>query len=177
MIRNLDGTPYRLSGDLRQFDSSAPEHELFNIWDQEAIRIGGSPIYYYEVFISQENIDPLYNEDRNKVWSQYPVELYANYEPVPSMNMLGSMGIDSPNEMVFELNMKAVLEAIGHPPKIGSRIFTPHLREHWELIQVNTGEYKMWTVLRYEFICKKFQESSTTGEGRVTQNAPVYKII
>jgi len=176
VIRNADGTPYKL-GELRSFDPTSPDNELLNEWDAEIIKINGSPLYYYEVFISPAVIDKDYHEARGKVWSQHPTELFGMYEPIASLNDLGSFGIDSPDEIVFELNYKAVLDALGHPPVIGSRIFTPHLREHWELVQNSTGDYKNWNVLRLQMTCKRFQESLTTGEGRVTQTTPKIKII
>lgn len=177
MIRNNDGSPYKVTGVMQQFDPSSPDNCLFDIWDQEAIQRGGSPVYYYEVFITQQSIDPLYQESRAKVWSQHPIELFCFYEPIPSTNNLGMFGIDSPDEMVFEFNYAAVLQTLGKPPQIGSRIFSPHLREHWEIIQCNTGEYKGWNVIRIQMICKRFQESLTTGEGKVTQSVPKYKIV
>lgn len=177
MIRNNDGTPYQVTGCAQQFDQSSPDYKLFNIWDQEAIQRGGSPVEYYEVFITQQSIDPLYQESRAKVWSQYPVELFCFYEPIPCTNNLGMFGIDSPDEMIFEFNYAYVLQKLGKPPQIGSRIFSPHLRENWEIIQCNTGEYKGWNVLRIQMICKRFQESLTTNEGKVTQSIPKYKVV
>ncbi len=177
MIRNDDGTPYRVVGNIQQFDPESPDKNLFNLWDQEAIKQGGSPVYYYQVFITQQAIDPLYQESRAKVWSQHPIELFCFYEPISSTNNLGMFGIDSPDEIVFEFNYAAVLEALGKLPQIGSRIFTPHLRENWEVIQCNPGEYKGWNVLRLQMICRRFQESLTTGEGKVTQSVPKYKIV
>src|SRR6185437_3750736 len=173
MIRDQDGTPYRVTSSVNQFDPSHPDYYLFNAWDQEAIERGGSPVFYYEVFISRSSIDPVYNESRSKVWSQHPIQLFCFYEPAPSMNELGLFGIDAPMEMVFEFNYQDVLRRLGNKePKIGSRLFSPHLREHWEIIQCNTGEYKGWNVIRIQMICRKFQESLTTGEGRVTQSVP-----
>jgi hypothetical protein len=176
MLRNQDGTPYSLAGSIQQFNPDAPEHDLFNLWDQEALQRGGSPLYYYEVLIQPQTIDPLYLEDRGKIFSNNPVQLWCSYEPIPSQNELTRFGFDSPDEMKFEVNYRAILKAIGHPPKVGSRLFTPHLRENWEIIQRNTGEFKMWGALRLELICKRFQESITTGEGKVTQKQPDSKI-
>jgi hypothetical protein len=170
VIRNSDGTPFQVTGSRSLFDPTNPDYELFNLWDQEAIEIGGSPIYYYEVFISQQAIDELYGESRSKVWSQYPVELIGMYEPIPSGNVLGGFGIDSPNdEIMIDFNYKYLLNKLGKLPKIGSRIFTPHLRENWQIIQFSTGEYRAWNILRLQMLCRKFQESLTTGEGKVTQ--------
>jgi hypothetical protein len=181
MLCNKDGTPYKPSGSISQFNNNSAQLELFNRWDQESIKRGGSPLYYYEVFISSEMIDSLYRESRDKVWSQFPIELYGFYEPVQTTSNLGGYGLDSPDEVIFELNVSDVLNRLGNGkiPKPGSRIFTPHLRENWELIQVNTGEYKMYGILRYQFICKRWTESLTTGEGRVSQSVPPgkYKIL
>lgn len=176
MLRNQDGTPYSLSGSIHQYNPEAPEHELFNDWDQESLQRGGSPLYYYEVMIQPQTIDPLYLEDRGKLFSNHPLILWCNYEPIPSQNEMTRFGIDAPDEMKFEVNYRAALKTIGHPPKIGSRVFTPHLKENWEIIQRNLGEFKMWGTLRLELICRRFQESLTTGDGKVTEKQPNSKI-
>jgi len=179
MIKNADGTPYKVGGSIEQYDQEDPQHELFNLWDQEAIRQGGTPILYYEVIISPQVIDQQYLEARGKLFSQFPVSLYGVYDPKNSQNLLNAFGIDAPDELEIEFNYRDVLQKIGHPPKIGSRIFTPHLRENWEIIQRNLGEFKMWGALRITLIVRRFQESTTTGEGKVTQKNPLpkYKII
>lgn len=172
-----DGKPYQVAGSLQQYESENSALDLFNLWDEELIKISGSPIFYHEIFIQQGTVDPMYWEDRGKIFSNFPIQLYALYEPISSTNTQGMFGIDAPDEIVFDLNYCAVLKAIGHPPKIGSRIFTPHLRENWEIVQRNIGEFKMWGTMRLQLLCQRFQESSTTGEGKVTQKQSDYKII
>lgn len=177
VIYKPDGAPYKSSGSLQQFDPENPEHDLFNLWDQEVIEIGGSPLYYYEVFINFNNIDELYLEARDKVWSQFPICLYGWYDPKVTENYQNMFGLDSPmKEMLFEFNYKNVLKTLGHPPKIGSRIYSPHKRENWVIIQSTTEVYKLWGELRLHIICERFQESLTTGEGRVTQKEPDFKL-
>jgi hypothetical protein len=173
-ICNPDGTPYQLGGSLQQFDPDNPDLDLFNLWDEEAIKIGGSPIFYYEVFIQVQNtFDPFYVEDRGKIYSNNPRQLYCSYEPVTPPTYMTQFGPDGYTpDMKFEFNYKAVLKAIGHPPKIGARLFTPHKRENWKIVERQTGEYKMWGELRLTLICERFIESRTTGEGRVTQKQP-----
>jgi len=177
MICKPDGTPYTTLGSRQQFDDSAPEHALFNQWDQEAIRMGGTPIYYYEMFISSNTIDPMYLEARGKLFSNNPVELWGLYEPIPAQNAQTAFGIDAPDEMTFEFNYRATLDAIGYPPKIGSRLFTPFLKENWVIIQRALGEFKMWGVVRLNLICQRYQESTTTGEGKIPQKDVDYKIV
>ena len=169
MIRNCDGTPYTLSGSLNTFDPTNPEHFLLNSFDAEIVEIAGTPILYYEVFIQRQTIDPLYREDRGKLFSNNPITLNGFYEPITSQNFMNQFGIDAPDEIQFQFNYRAVLKAIGHPPKIGSRLYTPHKGENWVITQRNVGDFFLWGELRLILITQRFQESVTTGEGRVTQ--------
>ena len=175
-IFNKDGTPYSLSGSTQQFDPNNPMFDLFNLWDQESIQRGGSPLFYYEVIIRPDMIDPIYLEARNKLFSNNPIQLWCTYEPMSSQYVLNQFGIDAPDEVTFELNYRSVLRNLGHPPKIGSRIFTPHLQENWVVVQRNLSEFKMWGVLRIELLCQRFQEDVVTGDGKVTQKQPDLKI-
>ena len=175
-ILNADGSKFELTGSLQQFDPDNPEHDVFNLWDQEIIEIGGSPLFYYEIFINVNNIDHLYAEARDKIWSQHPIKVQAYYEPIHSQNYMSSFGIDSPDEMMFEFNYRHVLGTIGHAPKIGARIFSPHKKENWVVIQRNVEVFKMWGEIRLQVMCERFQESLTTGEGKVTQRQPDFKV-
>lgn len=175
-IKNPNGSVYRTAGMIQHFDPDNPEHYLFNRWDQEAIKIGGSPLFYYEVIIPTGKIDTLYLECRAKLFANFPVELWGFYEPVPPQNYQNAFGLDAPDEMIFEMNYRDVLKRVGHPPKIGSRIYTPHKREDWVVIQRNPGEWQMWGEIRIQLLCQRFQESITTQEGTVTQMKPDFQI-
>ena len=177
MIRKQDGTPYCVTGSYQQFDPKDPQFTLYDSWDEEAIKRGGIPIFYYEVFIQSSTVDPIYLEDRGKIFSPTPVQLWGYYEPAASQNYVNQFGIDAPDEQIFELNYRSALKAIGHPPKIGSRLYTPHLQENWVIIQRNLAEFKQWGVLHIQLIAQKFQESVTTGEGKIPTPKQDFKII
>ena len=172
MIRNPDGSIYKSSGSLTQLDPCGPSHELFNRWDVETIRLGGSPLLYYELFIPSSSIDPIYLESRGKMWSQHPAQLYAIYDPIGSTFESGIFGVDGPVDMTFFANYRETLSILGHLPVIGSRIYTPHLRENWEITHRKLNDWHRWKVYRIEIYCKRFQETLTTGEGKVTQDDP-----
>jgi len=176
MLRNPDGSCFKASGSLQQFDPENPDHFLFNTWDQEAIQIGGSPIFYHEVYIQSGTVDQQYWEDRGKMFAPIGIQLWGFYEPVSAQNYQGAFGFDSPDEVNFEFNYRAVLKAVGHPPKIGSRLFTPHKREDWIIVTRKVGEFKMWGELRIVLGCQRFQEDVVTGEGKVTQKKTDFKI-
>jgi hypothetical protein len=176
-LRKPDGTEYVASGCRQQFNPDAPEHQLFNFWDEEAIEIGGSPLFYYEIFIPTAKIDRLYLECRAKLFNNFPVTLYCTYDPQPQTKTRGPFGWDSMQDYTFELNYKHTLKLLGHPPKIGSRLYTPHLGEDWVLVNTKTSEYKMWGNVRLQLICQRFQENLTTGEGKITSVRPEFRMV
>jgi hypothetical protein len=169
MIFNCDGTPYVLGGSIDQFDPNNSDIGLLNQYDQEITQISGSPVLYYEVMIQVGNrMDPLYREDRSKIWNPTPVKLYAFYTPVPTSNFVNMFGIDAPDEIQLEFNYLSVLKVLGHPPKIGSRIWTPQLGESWVVVQNGFNNYQLWNTFKIITTCQRFQESTTTNEGKVT---------
>lgn len=178
VIYRQDGTPYHVTGSIQQFDDRQPEHDLFHLWDEESLKMGGSPIEYYECMIQFNSLDELYLEDRGKIFSTHSVVLWANYEPIPSQNAQTAFGIDSPDEMVFEINFRAAMRDIGHLPKVGSKIYTPHLQENWVMIQRNLGEFKMWGVVRIEMLCQRWQDDRKEKQGMKGKPSQIdYKIL
>lgn len=167
MIKNQDGSAYKLS-ELKAFDPNNMEKDLFNSIDAEAIELNGTPVYYYEVFIDFNSIDQLYHEARSKVWSPIPVTLYSMYDPIPNHMYMNSFGADSPDELMFEFNYQAVLDALGKPPKIGSMIFTPHRNEYWVVKDRKLADWRNWHQIRLQLECGRFQNSLTTESGEST---------
>lgn len=177
-IYRPDGSVYSPKGSMQQFDPKGQSHDLFNRFNKEIIEIGGSPIFYFEMFVGKQNIDPIYVESRSKMWSQHPIELMAMYEPLSPQLAMTLFGPDAAsNTMVFYTNYQHFLDKVGHPPVVGSRIYTPQLKEHWEILDRRSGGYQNWGVVTLEIHCVRFQETSTQGEGRVTQPKQDYDII
>jgi hypothetical protein len=177
MIRNSDGTPYQVSGTLNIFNpANTEERSLLNQFDSEIIRINGTPLCYYEFLADASSINNLYFEARSALFDQNPITLYAYYDPITSQNYQDMFGIDSRNMMTFELNYDATVAAIGHLPVVGSRLYSPHRGENWVIIQKGAGDWKLWGQIRLLLECQQFQETSTRGEGKVTQPRDGYKI-
>lgn len=177
VIKREDGSDFT-TGQFQVFDPNSTKYDLFNSYDEELIRISGSPIFYYEIFIQFDTVDKLYLEDRNKIFSNFPIRLYGLYEPPEQVNNSTLFAIDNPDEsIVIEMNYKAVLRDLGHPPKVGSRIYTPHRGENWIVIDRKLTVFQQWGAMHVALTCKKFQETTTTGEGNVTQAKPDVSII
>lgn len=172
-LYNPNGTPYQLDSPFRMFDPCDPKNQLFSELDAEAIRIGGSPIDYFEVLIQPNTVDPLYLEDRGKLFSPCPVRLYAIYEPPDQVANSTLYGVDVPDsEAIFELNANATAAALGprgRQPKVGSLIYTQQFCEFWEIIDARQGEFRGWGALHYVLYCKKFQPNASDGTDRLLQ--------
>lgn len=175
---NPDGTPYKLAGTRQQYDPTNPDLELYDLWDQEAIEVGGSPIDYYQCMIQVQTVDELYREDRGKLYNPYPVRLWAYYEPPQQSQGSLMQGMDPiGEEVIFEMNKTATLKALGGQlPKFGSRIFTPHRGENWYVVDRKISEFRQYSTLHIQLICQKFPENITTGEGRVTAQRPDFPL-
>lgn len=181
-ITNSDGSPYQLSGTLNIFDPSfkANSDYLSSVISEE-IKIFGSPILYYEVLINPQNIDETYLEDRSKLYSSTPVELFAMYEPNSPNTMLSSFGIESGSmDTIFSLSYTDVLHRLGNKmPTIGSRIYTPHLRENWSVVSVQVDDFKLWGKYMIKILAAKWQASKTdnsmlqNASARTTTNYPI----
>jgi hypothetical protein len=163
MIYNSNGTPYEVSGCYQLFNDRNPDRRLLSSWDAESIRMGGSPLYYYEYFVDLNTIDPIYLESRNGLYSQTPVTLYCFYDNIPSQNYQNQFGIDSPDEMIFNLNYQDVLDRLGYVPKINSRLNSPFLNENWVIIERKLSNFEMWQATRLQLICGRFQPDTVSG--------------
>jgi hypothetical protein len=175
-LLNQNGTPYKLKGSMQQFDPAGKVHSLLDTYDEEWIKITGSPVEYYEILIQMQTVDPIYLEDRGRLYSPVPMQLWAVYEPPQQQSMSGIFGIDTPDEeIILEMNYRAVLRDLGHQPKIGSRVFTPHRGENWVIIDYRLDQFKLWGAIRLQLHCKKYQETSSASNGEVQQQ-PDFKI-
>ena len=175
-IYNKDGSVFQTKGAIKAYDPSNPAIDLLNSYNAEAIKMGGSPLYYYEVLIQMNTVDRLYIEDRGKLFATEPKIIYGLYEPLEQKNASGMFGIDGMGEVMFECNYASVIEIIGKLPIRGSRIYTPHLQENWIIVDVKLTQFNLWSAFHVNITCERFQESLTTMDGEVTKNKP-YEIV
>jgi len=96
--------------ELSLFDQDNPDISLFNLIDDEIIKLSGSQILLYKYY-QNEDYDPVYMESRNKTISRDPVLLYGHYEPRAVEENLTQFGIELTNDQLFVFN-KSYLERV-----------------------------------------------------------------
>ena len=97
------------NGQLNFFDPANPDINLFNIVDDEMIKIAGSEILYYPYLQGETQYDAVYMEARNKPIAKDPVLVYGHYEPKVLEENLSQFGIELTNDQIFIFN-KAYME-------------------------------------------------------------------
>lgn len=174
MLRNPNGTPYIPSGNAENYDPCNPDHALMDSVDQEQIELSGGPIEYYRVIVDA-NVDPLYHEQRQKIFLQEPIRMKAVYEPItPSWNDIQVGYSSDETGMGFSFNRPEFLQLVGEMPRIGSLIKTCDEGIFWEIVKLGVNiageDRKMWGKHRILVTCVKYQatvtDSSPTGQGR-----------
>ena len=103
------------TGQLNFFDPTNPDINLFNLVDDEMIKISGSEILYYAYLQGEAQYDEVYMEARNKPLSKDPVVVYGHYDPKVLEEDLGQFGIELTNDQVFVFNKSYMEQRIkGH---------------------------------------------------------------
>ena len=92
---------------LRLFNKKNDQN-LFNLIDEESIRLSGSPLMIYKYY-QNINTDDVYGEERNKNLSLEPLRIYGHYEPKVIEENLTQFGIELTSDQQFTFN-KSYLE-------------------------------------------------------------------
>ena len=158
------------TGELNFFDLANPDINLFNLVDEEMIRISGSPLLYYPYIPSQSNYDPVYMEERNKPISTEPIEIYGHYEPKVVEEVLSQFGIELTNDQLFVFNKSYIDQKIVGGIKVGSVIKPKFQNMKFEIFEVQEESFEIYGV--YHLVCsgKLLRDSSDV------QDTPLHNI-
>ena len=119
---------------LGLFDPDSPDIELFNLVDDELIKLSGSKIKYFK-YQSDETFDEVYMEKRNKVIEVEPIVLYGHYDPAVIEQGLADFGIEAKNDQLFTFNQNYVQRKLGRPPIEGDILEPEFQKIKYRVIQ------------------------------------------
>jgi hypothetical protein len=136
---------------LNLYDLENPDIELFNLIDDELIRLGGSKILLYKFFRTKALADDLYGEASQKAISNTPIILQGHYEPQALEENLTEFGIEVTSEQIFTFN-KSYLEKVVGRPLIPGDILQPDLQNlKYEIFEVQEDQFDIYGV--YHLTC------------------------
>jgi len=137
--------------ELSLFDPKNPDINLFNIVDDELIRLSGSKLEFYKMYATEVDVDEVYQEIREKVISRQPIMVYGHYEPSVLQENLAEFGIELTNDQVFTFNRSYITQKIGRYIKPGD-VIKPHFQEQkYEIYQVQEDSFEAYGV--YHLSC------------------------
>ena len=136
---------------LRFYDPQNEDLNLLNMIDEEAIRLGGSPVWYFKYIRSDTNFDEVYMENREKVISSDPFLVNCHYEPKAIEEPLTEFGIELSNEQLFIFNHSYISRKLGRLPHPGDIIKPKFQNQRYEITEAQEEEFQLYGV--YHMAC------------------------
>ena len=133
------------NGSMRMFDLENPDIQLFNMVDDELIRLSGSEllIYKYEV---DENFDDVFGENRVKAIRQEPVLVEGHYDPRAFEENLTEFGIEMTNDQLFTFNKSYIEAKLGRPLIPGDVIQPRFQNAYYDVYEVQQDSFEVYGV-------------------------------
>tara|TARA_R110000824_G_scaffold398581_1_gene602771 strand:+ start:397 stop:996 length:600 start_codon:yes stop_codon:yes gene_type:complete len=156
-------------GDLNFFDPTNPDINLFNMVDDEMIKISGSPLLYYPYMRSKSEYDDVYMEERNKPIAKEPVIVYGHYEPKVLEENLSQFGIELTNDQIFIFNKSYIEQKIRDEVKAGDVIQPRFQNQRYEIFEVQEDSFEIYGV--YHLVCaaKLLRDSADVQDTPLTE--------
>lgn len=145
-LPDLDGG----EGLLNLFDQDNPDINLFNLVDDEMIRLAGSKFQFYKYYQTDE-YDEVYMESRNKPISKTPITVHGHYDPVAMSEELTQFGIELTNDQLFTFNKSYIERKLGRSVIPGDVIKPMFQEQKYEIFEVVEDSFEAYGV--YHLVC------------------------
>tara|TARA_Y100000034_G_scaffold78610_1_gene94472 strand:- start:1044 stop:1634 length:591 start_codon:yes stop_codon:yes gene_type:complete len=144
---------------LNMFDPANPDIGLFNLIDDEIIRLSGSKMMYYKYY-QNADYDPVYMEARNKPIAKDPILVHGHYEPRILEENLTQFGIELTNDQIFIFNKSYIEKVLSREVIPGDVILPEFQNQKYEIIEAQEDSFEVYGV--YHIVCtaKIFRDSS-----------------
>jgi len=143
-LPDLDGEDSLLS----LFDQTNADINLFNLVDDEIIRLSGSKFHLYKYFQTAD-FDPVYMESRNKPVARDPMVVHGHYEPIAMSEELTQFGIELTNDQMFTFNKSYIERRVGRlviPGDIIKPFFQDQRYEIFEVVEDSFEAYGVYHI-------------------------------
>lgn len=136
--------------ELNLFDQDNPDINLFNLVDDEIIKLSGSKLLFYK-YHRIEDYDDVYMEARNKPVSKEPLVVHGHYEPQALQENLTQFGIELTNDQIFIFNKSYIEYKLGRAVIPGDIIKPQFQEQKYEIFQVVEDSFESYGV--YHLVC------------------------
>ena len=155
---------------LDMFDQQNADINLLNLVDEEMIRLGGSKMYFYKYYQTQD-YDPVYMESRSKPIAKQAIAIYGHYDPVSMSEELTQFGIELKNDQLFTFNKSYIERKLGRPVIAGDVVKPAFQNQRYEIFEVVEDSFEAYGV--YHLVCsaKLLRDSSDIQDEPLTQTS------
>jgi len=145
--------------ELSLFDQENNDINLFNMVDEEAIRLAGSELYYYKFYRSEEDYDDVYGEHRAKTITTEPIKVNGHYDPTILEQGLSEFGVELKNDQQFTFN-KSYIERVLHRSPIAGDVVKPAFQDQkYEIFEVQEEGFEIYGVYHYRCAARLLRDS------------------
>jgi len=146
-----------VTGSMRMFDLDNPDIQLFNMIDDELIRLSGSEllVYKYEV---DEDFDDIFGENRVKAIRQEPVLVEGHYDPRMFEENLTEFGIEMTNDQLFTFNKSYIEAKLGRPIIPGDVIQPRFQNAYYDIYEVQQDSFEVYGVYHLRATAKLLRD-------------------
>ena len=145
-LPDLDGEDSPLS----LFDQQNADINLFNLVDDEMIRLAGSKFYFYKYY-QTDDFDEVYMESREKPVSKEAFTVHGFYEPTSMSEELTQFGIELTNDQLFTFNKSYIERKLGRSVIPGDVIKPYFQNQRYEIFEVVEDSFESYGV--YHLVC------------------------
>lgn len=153
-LPNLEGAT-----ELSLFDQTNNDINLFNLVDDELIRLAGSELFYYKFFRSEEGFDDVYKEHRSKTITTEPVSVYGHYDPTVLEQSLSEFGVEIRNDQEFTFNKTYIERMLHRAPLEGDVIKPKFQNQRYEIFEVQEDSFDIYGVYHYRCSARLLRDS------------------
>jgi hypothetical protein len=130
---------------LSLYDKNNPDKNMFNLIDDEVIRLSGSRINLYKNE-EQHDYDQVYMESKRKVISNIPIPLFGHYDPRVIEENMSQFGVEIQNDQVFIFNKSYVERVAGREIKIGDVLEPEFQNMKFEVYEVQEDSFESYGI-------------------------------
>jgi len=150
--------------ELSLFDPTNPDINLFNLVDDEIIRLGGSKLYFYKFFRSEDEYDDVYLEIKNKAIHSEPMLVHGHYDPKVLEENLTEFGIELTNDQIFIFNKSYIKQKLGREVIPGDIIKPAFQNQKYEIFEVQEDAFEAYGVYHLNCSAKLLRDSAEIQE-------------
>jgi hypothetical protein len=136
--------------ELNLFDPQNPDIKLFNLMDDELIKLSGSKMYYYKYYPSKEH-DDVYEEEQVKAISEHAIIVFGHYDPKAIEENLGKFGLVQESDQIFTFNIEYIKRKIGRLPIAGDIVEPQFQKIKFKIFEVQEDGFESYG--KYHAVC------------------------